>query len=268
MRRIRRRCRSVARQRSEVGGAGVVALVLQPVRSREPRAVEAQLRGPLVHQPHEAGHRAGAVLRERDRGVVARHEQQPVQKRLELDLLAARQHADRRAGRARRAARDPHALVRILALDDQQRGHHLREARDRQPAVRVAAPQHAPRAHVEQQAGARLAHEAQLHRVRAGQVDAEARCPLARRRRRAACGPRRAAAAGPVAVPAARAPPARTVVVAPALHRIERGKAGPQQHARGAAPAAAAASGERRRRLPPAAAAAVRRASVSRHPVA
>ena len=79
-----------ARKRGEVGGARVVALVLQAVRRREPRAVEAQLGARARSSAARSrGTRAGAVLRERDGGVVAGHEQQAVQQRLELDLLAA-----------------------------------------------------------------------------------------------------------------------------------------------------------------------------------
>ena len=252
-----------ARQRGEIGGARVVARVLQAVRGREAGAAEPELRRALVHQPHEAGHRAGRVLRERDGGVVAGHEQQAVQQRLELHPLAAlagRPPPSRACARARRVIRTRSCgssrsttssaviiFVR-LAIGSRRSG--------------VAAPQHAAGAHVEQQAGARLAHEAQLHDVRPGRDPPRS---AMRRWRDAAAGGVRAwssSRGGSVAEARGALGSRRRAALAPiGPHR----EGGPRARARAARPAAAARSGERR-----AAPTALqqRRRSVTRHRVA
>ena len=67
----------------------------RPCGAREPRAPQPhQLPRAPVHPRTNRRHGAGVVLGERDRGVVARHEQQAVEHRLELHLASARQHPD------------------------------------------------------------------------------------------------------------------------------------------------------------------------------
>src|SRR5207302_3786258 len=73
-------------ERREVERAGVVALVLEPVWAREAGAREAELAGALIHHPHEARDAPGRGLSERYGGVVAGHQQQPIEKGLELHL--------------------------------------------------------------------------------------------------------------------------------------------------------------------------------------
>src|SRR3712207_8674565 len=53
-------------------------------------------RSPLVHPPHERLDRARRPERERPRGVVARGEHEPVEQRLDLHALVARQDPDAR----------------------------------------------------------------------------------------------------------------------------------------------------------------------------
>ena len=180
MRRMRRRCRSARAREARSAAHDLLPCVLQAVRGREARAVQAQLRGAVVHQAHEVRHAPRRVLCERDGGVVARDQHQAVEQRLELDVLALREHTDRRAGRARCTPGDAHAVMCVLALHHDQRGHHLREARDRQPPLGIAPPQDPAGAHVEQHSGARLAHEAQLHGVGAREVHPEPRRRLRR----------------------------------------------------------------------------------------
>ena len=80
--------------------------------ARELRAVQPHLARSRVHHRDEALLRPRDVLRERDRGVVARGQQQPVEQRLEPDALVKRQEADAGPGVAGRGARDQHGFVR------------------------------------------------------------------------------------------------------------------------------------------------------------
>ena len=118
-----------------------------------------------VHQPHEAVLVARHVHRERDRRVVARHDQQSVQQRLGPHPAALRQHPDAGPLVVERRLRDPHRLVRPRAVDHDQRGHDLRQARDRQHARRVVAPEHVAAVDVEHQPRARRLAQRQVEGV-------------------------------------------------------------------------------------------------------
>ena len=121
----------------------------------------------------EAALAARDVHGQRDRRVVARHDQQAVQQRLEPHAPALRQQPDPRTPCSSSAAlRDPHRLGRPRPLDHDQRGHDLRQARDRQHAQRIAAPEHLAGVDVEHEPGARRLAQLHVEGVHAGEVDA------------------------------------------------------------------------------------------------
>jgi hypothetical protein len=127
------------------------------MRGGEVRALEPPVGGAPVHHRHEAALGPGEVPRQRDRRIVARHDQQSVQERLEPHAPAAWQQADARPRVVQRRPCDAHGVVRVAPLHDEQGGHDLREARHRQDEQRPVAPQHVARVHVEHEPGARRA---------------------------------------------------------------------------------------------------------------
>jgi hypothetical protein len=88
---------------------------------------------------------------EGDRGVVAGHDQHPVEERLEAHPPATREHPHPGARVVQGGGRDPDGVVRPAAFDREQRGHDLRQARHREHEHRPAPPQHVARVHVEHQ---------------------------------------------------------------------------------------------------------------------
>ena len=163
-----------ARHLGEVDRAGVVAGVLEAVGRAEARARQPEVAGALVHPLHEGGDGAAHALGQRDGGVVARGQQQPVEHRLELDALALGQHADGRALVGERLLGHADLGVGRRALDHDQRGHHLGQAGDRQHPVGLAAPQDLAGVEVEEQAAARRALEASPARGRTRRASASA----------------------------------------------------------------------------------------------
>ena len=130
------------REHGEVGGAGVVAAVVEARRRGVARAAEPQTGGFFVHAHDELVDGSGDVLGERDGGVVAGGQQQAVEQALQAHMPAERQHADLRALHVDGLAGDEHGRVGRRGLDGQERGHHLGEARDRHAQVWVVLPEH------------------------------------------------------------------------------------------------------------------------------
>ena len=205
--------------------------------------------GAPVHQRDEAPLVAGHVVGERDRRVVARHEQQAVQQRLEPHPPPARQQPDAGSLVAQRGGRDPH------------RGRAARRARSRAAAVmifvrlaigstlqRPVAPEHRAAPHVEEKPGARRLLERDLDAVRAGERHLGHGLGGHDRIRRAASPRRR---------PAARERPPRSARAwprcgPPSLLEVQRRGPPPRRGATTAmAPSASTRPRRRRRRAPP-----------------
>ena len=74
-------------QGSHVGGGGVVPLVVEPVWVFKVGVLHAQLGGLVIHPGHKSVHVPGAEARNGHRRVIARGEQQPVEQRLQRQLL-------------------------------------------------------------------------------------------------------------------------------------------------------------------------------------
>ena len=134
----------------------MVALVDDARDGREVRAPKPHGVRLGVHLGDEAILRAGDVLRERDRGVVARRQQQPVEQGSLRHALAPGKQAYAGAGEVRRLPRDQDPVARLGVGDDDERGHHLGQAGDRQHTLRRSLPQHRSRVDVEQQAASQV----------------------------------------------------------------------------------------------------------------
>ena len=173
----------------------------------------------------KASTRAPGPLGERDRGVVAGRQQQPVQHHADADPAAALEHPDARARVRQRLLGDRHLGALRHAVGHHQRGHHLGQRRDRQHPVGPVPPEHLPAVDVEQQPGPRRPAEAHAHGVRAAESwtasgdGAVPPRPAGRSRSRAAAGraPRAGLAAG--GGPGWMPPPGQRVASRPARAR-------------------------------------------------
>ena len=130
----------LAGERGDLAGCRAAALDREPVRVAVARAPQAERGGPRVHCGHEPAERvalaiepAADVLRERDRGVVARGKQESVEQVAHTHLVA-RPQLRRRASLGACADRHPHHLGEEVGvgghpLQHEQSRHQFRDTR-------------------------------------------------------------------------------------------------------------------------------------------